>query len=91
VLALKTRKAAEMHKAGTIVILPSADTTSTVIVPSKSNPEQPHIVNVYPNGKCECNKSCPSFSAEGVCAHTIAACLKMSKLPHFLRWFVAAK
>jgi hypothetical protein len=80
-----------MHKAGTIVILPSAGTTSTVIVPSKSNPKDPHIINVYPIGKCECNKNCPSYFAKGVCAHIITACFKMSKLPHFFRWIVAAK
>ncbi len=91
VLALKTKKAADINKAGAIVALPSTSTTSTVIVPSKSNPKQPHIVNVYPSGKCECDKSCPGYSAEAVCAHVIAACLKMSRLPDFLRWFVATK
>jgi hypothetical protein len=30
-------------------------------------------------------ENCLSYFAKGVCAHIIAACFKMSKLPHFLR------
>ncbi|CAB4007303.1 Hypothetical predicted protein, partial [Paramuricea clavata] len=91
VLTLKTKKAAEIHAAGTVVALPSTDATSTVVVPSKTNPKQPHIVNMFPNGKCECDKNCPGYTAESVCAHVIAACLKMSRLSDFLRWFVSTK
>ena len=74
----KTRKAREIHDAGTAVELPSDGTITTVIVPSRSNPQQPHIVNIYPNGKCECDKSCPGFSLEEICAHVLVAYLKMS-------------
>ena len=87
VLAQKTRKAGEIHDAGTAVELPSDGTITTVIVPSRSNPQQPHIVN----GKCECDTSCPGFSVEEICAHVLVACLKMSRLKDFLNWFVTAK
>lgn len=30
----------------------------TVVVPSKSNPRDPHVVNLFVNGKAECAK-CP--------------------------------
>ncbi len=66
-------------------------TTTTVIVPSRRNPQQPHIVNVYPNGKCECDKSCPGFSVENICAHLLVARLKMSRLKDFLHCFVTTK
>jgi hypothetical protein len=91
VLAEITKKAAEICDAGTTVELPVTGTTTTVIVPSRRNPQQPHIVNVYPNGKCECDKSCPGFSVENICAHVLVACLKMSRLKDFLHWFVTTK
>lgn len=91
VLAQKARKAAEIRDADTAVELPSTGTITTVIVPSRSNPQQPHIVNIYPNGKCECDKSCPGFSIEQICAHVLVACLKMFRLKDFLNRFVAAK
>ena len=91
VLTQKTKKAREIHDAGTAVEIPSDGTITTVIVPSRSNPQQPHIVNIYPNGKCECDKSCPGFSVEEICAHVLVACLKMSRLKDFLNWFVTAK
>mgnify|MGYP002803567663 CR=1 FL=1 len=87
----KTRKATEIHDAGTAVELPSTGTVTTIIVPSRNNPQQPHIVNIYPSGKCECDKNCPGFSVEEICAHVLAACLKKSRLKDFLHWFVTAK
>ncbi len=63
-ISLKNKKAADIHKAGAIAALPSTGTMSTVIVPSKSNPKQPHIDNVYPSGRRECNKNCPGYSAD---------------------------
>ena len=71
VLAQKTRKAAEIHDAGmrTAIGLSLTGTTTTVVVPSRNNPQQPHIVNIYPNGECECDKSCPAFSLK-IFVHT---------------------
>ena len=91
VLAQKIRKAGVIHDAGTAIELSSDGTITTVIVPSRSNPKQPHIVNIYPNRKCECDKSCPGFSVEEICTHVLVACLKMSGLKDFLNWFVTAK
>ena len=90
-LAQKIRKAGVIHDAGTAIELSSDGTITTVIVPSRSNPQQPHIVNIYPNRKCECDKSCPGFSVEEICTHVLVACLKMSRLKDLINWFVTAK
>ena len=91
VLGFKTKKAAEIHSSGSIVQLHSDGTTTTLVVPSKDNPTKPHIVNVYPSGKCECDNNCPGYGAVSICAHVIAACLKTSRLSNFIQWFVAKK
>ena len=62
-----------------------------LVVPSKDNPKQPHIVNIYPSGKCECDQNCPGYVAVSICAHIIAACLKTSSLSNFIQWFVTKK
>ena len=91
VLAFKTKKAAEIHSSGAIVQLNSNEATITLVVPSKDNPKQPHIVNIYPSGKCECDQNCPGYVAVSICAHVIAACLKTSRLSNFIQWFVTKK
>jgi len=55
----------------------------TVIVPSKSNPRDPHVVNLFANGKADCAKG-PGFVAFSICAHTLAACLAIDHLKEFL-------
>ena len=62
----------------------------TVVVPSKSNPRDPHVVNLFANGKAECAK-CPGFAAFSICAHTLAACFTIDRLEDFLRWLVSTK
>ena len=62
----------------------------TVVVPSKSNPRDSHVVNLFANGKAECAK-CPGFAAFSVCAHTLAACLAIDRLKDFLSWLVSTK
>lgn len=62
----------------------------TVVVPSKSNPRDPHVVNLFANGKAECAK-CPGFAAFSICAHTLAACFAIDRLEDFLRWLVSTK
>lgn len=44
------------------VSLPSAGTYDTFVVPSKSDLKKPHIVNIYPNGRCECD-NCHAYTA----------------------------
>jgi hypothetical protein len=56
-------------------------------VPSKSDPKKPHIVNIHPNWKCECD-NCHAYKSSFICAHVIAACVKKSRLMDFLRWLV---
>jgi hypothetical protein len=51
----KADKAAKLGNDGATVALPSVCTIYTFIVPSKSDPKKPHIVNIHPNGKCECD------------------------------------
>ena len=62
----------------------------TVVVPSKSNPRDPHVVNLFANGKAECAK-CPGFAAFSICAQTLAACFAIDRLEDFLRWLVSTK
>jgi hypothetical protein len=89
-LALTADKAAKLGNDGATVALPSVSTTDTFIVPSKSDPKKPHIVNIHPNGKCECD-NCHAYKASFICAHVIAACVKKSRLMDFLRWLVTSK
>lgn len=60
---LRLKKVTEIHSSGSIVQLPSNGTTTTLVVPSKDNPTKPHIVNVYPIGKCEYDNNCPGYGA----------------------------
>lgn len=89
-LMFLAEKAAKLESERTVVELPSTGTTETVVVPSKSNPKKPHVVNIYPNGKCECD-NCHAYASSFICAHVIAASLKKSKFAHFLRWLVTSK
>ncbi len=89
-LAMTADKAAKLDNDGTTVSLPSVSTIDTFIVPSKSDPKKPHVVNLFPNGKCECD-NCPAYKASFICAHVIVACLKKSRLVDFLRWLVTSK
>ena len=91
VLAFKTKKAVEIHSSGAIVQLNSNEATITLVVSSKDNPKQAHIVNIYPSGKCECDQNCPGYVAVSICALVIAACLKTSRLSNFIQWFVTKK
>ena len=89
-LALTADKAAKLGNDGATVALPSVGTIDTFIVPSKSDPKKPHIVNIHPNGKCECD-NCHAYKSSFICAHVIAACVKKSRLMDFLRWLVTSK
>ena len=64
---------------------------SRLLCLQKITPKQPYIVNIYPSGKCECDRNCPGYVAESICAHVIAACLKTSRLSNFSQWFVTKK
>ena len=67
----------------------SQHAVDTIVVESASNPRKPHVVNLYPNGKMDCD--CPGFSSSPVCAHTVAACIKQRRLPDFLKWLSCKK
>ena len=67
--------------------LPGAE-IETVIVPSKSTPKKPNVVLFYANGKSEC-QDCPGYSSQSsLCAHTLAACLKVQRLDEYLKWLL---
>ena len=69
--------------------LPGTD-RDTVVIPSKSKQNKPHIIVFQANGKCEC-PDCPGYSASSICAHVIAASVKINRLDAFLKWLVTTK
>ena len=58
-------------------------TSDTVVVPSKSNPRSPRVVNLFPSGKVECS-NCPGFASFCICAHFLGACMSKDRLSNFL-------
>ena len=67
--------------------LPGAE-IETVIVSSKSALKKPKVALFYANGKSEC-QDCPGYSFQSsLCAHTLAACLKVKRLDEYLKWLV---
>ena len=64
--------------------------SETVVVSSKSNPRNPHVVNLFANAKAECT-NCPGFAAFSICSHTFAACLATDRSRDYLRWLVSTK
>ena len=89
-LALIAAKATKLETEGNTVSLPCVGSIDTVVVPSKSDPKKPHIVNIHPNGKGEWD-NCHAYKFSFLCAHVIVACLKKSRLADFLRWLVTSK
>ena len=63
--------------------------SDTIVVESASNPRKPHVVNLYPNGKTECD--CAGFLSSSVCAHSVAACVKQKRIPGFCKWLSSTK
>ena len=74
---------------GKVNVLPEG-TYQTVTVPSSSNPKKPHVVVFHANGKCEC-QDCPGYTSAFICAHAVAASVKLNRLDAFLKWLVATK
>lgn len=72
------------------VIPDQATPQTTMIVPSSSNPKKPHVIVCFANGKCEC-QDCPGYSSAFVCAHAIAASIKVNRLEAYLKWLVTTK
>ena len=87
ILSSMVDKADSLIKEGHSVI---SQNSETVVVPSKLNPRDPHVVNLFANGKAECAK-CPGFASFSICAHTLTACLTTERLKDFLRWLVSTK
>lgn len=87
VLSSMVDKADSLIKEGHSV---ASQNSETIVVPSKSNPRNPHVVNLFANGKAECTK-CPGFASFSICAHALAACLTTDRLKDFLRWLVSTK
>ena len=87
VLSAMVNKADSLNKEHHSVM---AQNNETVVVPLKSNPRDPHVVNLFANGKAECTK-CPGFAAFSICTHALAACLAVDRLEDFLRWLVSTK
>ena len=63
--------------------------SDTIVVESASNPCKPHVVNLYPNEKTECE--CAGFLSSSVCAHSVAACVKQKRIPGFCKWLSPTK
>lgn len=84
-LSTMVNKAMSLASEGGKVITQGND---TYVVPSHSNARKPHIVNVYPNGKVECDDHCPGYSSKKICKHTIAVSLTCKRMDQHLRWFV---
>ena len=55
----------------------------TVIIPSKSKPNKPHAICEWPD--------CSAYSSSSICAHAIAASVKINRLDAFLKWLVTTK
>ncbi len=85
VLSSMIHKADLLIKEGHLVV---SQNSETIVVPSKSSPRNPHVVNLFANGKAECTK-CPGFASFSICAHALAACLTTDRLKDFLRWLVS--
>ena len=86
-LAHMTKKASGLNARA--YPLPGTD-MDTVVIPSKSKPSKPHIVVFQANGKCEC-PDCLAYSASSICAHAIAASVKINRLDAFLKCLVTTK
>lgn len=86
-LALMAAKASRLE--GKAFPLPGAE-METVMIPSKSKPKKPHAITFQANGKCEC-QDCPGYSSSSVCAHAIAASVKLNRLDTYLKWLVTTR
>lgn len=87
VLSSMDDKADSLIKEEHSVILRNSE---TVLVSSKSNPRNPHVVHLFANAKAECT-NCPGFAAFSICSHTFAACLATDRSRDYLRWLVSTK
>ena len=90
VIRLIAQKGEHLQREGKVTQVPTASAYTTLIIPSKSKPTKPHIIVVYPNGKVEC-QDCQGYSASSLCAHAVAASLKLGTLEAYLKWLVASK
>ena len=79
VIRLIAQKGEHLQKEGKVTQVPAASAYTTLIIPSKCKPTKRHIIVVYPNGKVEC-QDCQGYSASSLCAHAVAASLKLGTL-----------
>lgn len=89
VLAKIVFSAEETMKLGNIAEF-SGKGHETIVVPLKSKPTNPCVVNLFPNGKAEC-KDCPGYSSMSICSHVLIACKEKCHLAKYLKWLVATK
>lgn len=61
----------------------SSHGADTMVVESATNSRKPHIVNLFPNGKTECD--CPGFSSSSVCALSASASMKQKRIAEFIK------
>ena len=60
-----------------------------MVVESATNPGKPHVVNLFPNGKTDCD--CAGFSSSSVCAHSVSASIKQKRIAEFIKWLSSTK
>ena len=53
-------------------------------VESKSNPKEPHKLNVYSNGNVECDNNCLQYKSYKICSHSVAIAEKYGCLKIFV-------
>lgn len=57
---------------------------SSRMVASESNPQKPHLVMQYKNGKLTCH--CLNYKTKEMCAHTLATAEKLGVAKEFISW-----
>ena len=68
----------------------TSQSSDTFVVASSSDPQKPHVVNIFPNGKTNCS-DCPGFKASSLCKHTIAVFAKLGRMDHLIAWLARTK
>ena len=83
------QKADDLHKDDTRIWKLPGQTAAAVtwMAASTHNPESPHTVKTWTNGRVECDRKCVQWCTHGLCSHSIAVAEKAGILQKFMRWF----
>ena len=83
-----------LQKAEELISSSNAITTAPVegvarMVKSTSHPSQPHLVQVYQNGKTVCDKNCQMWTSLKICSHCVAVAHCLDRAKDFIMWFTS--